>query len=654
MLDLKVQIQKNDDSNLIPKIKLPDILPRQELSNPQLINISQELFNNNGVLQIDNLLPKKFVRNLSRSFYNTYQTYFDDGEYTDALEVGDRRRMITLEVKDEFNNSDLYADPFLLGLMSKVLGEDFILGSYGVVIALPGSEHQHVHRDHPSLFGNEEIDARLPSFAVTVVIPLVDLTEATGSTRVWKQSHRQPRSQREFRMSGSDVPYMSTGSCYLMDYQLVHGGTANVSQAVRPILYLIYYRSWFREIVNFEKQDRINISAAEYSKVPDRYKFLFAGLTISDKDKLKVVDNREIATPLLSEGKFTEVDAYNQEQRLTRLAQKVLPEYGLAKYRLGLINHRENTTFSLDIPRTVTQTEGSSPYLLNRYLLRVHRGNYLSANAVKSELQWLQALRRDLDLPVPEPVPNLCGELVTVAETSDVPEPRICSVTKWLYAEKGQAIDIKSIGRLMGQLHDHAENWQPPANFERPRWDWNGLFGSGAGYSIDRGDQIWELTPQPYRNLFRKVGDRFKEVTETLGEDSSQLGLIHGDLCPGNLLSANNRVRPIDFADCGYGYWVQDIAMFLSYFARNPQVPTYLTQLLDGYQQVRPLPTTQLPYIDTFIATQLVTLALWRINRSQDHPYFRSILDYCLREAAEHARWFLDNCPRPTTPQLTY
>ena len=648
MSDLKVEIQQNEQSNRIPSISLPENMPKQGLINPELIKISEDFFNNNGVLQIDNLFDRSFVANLSQTFQNKYSSYFDCGEYADSLEVGDKRRMITIDVKDEFNNPELYANPFLYSLMQKVLGSDFILGSYGVVVALPGAEHQHVHRDHPSLFGDESIDARIPSFAVTAVIPLVDLTAETGSTRVWKQSHHKPRSQREYKLNASDIPYMQTGSCYLMDYQLVHGGTANVSEIVRPILYLIYYRPWFREVVNFEKQDRINITSQEYQKIPQQYRSLFSGLSISDRDKQKL-DVRETATPLLAEGKFEELDDYNQQHRLNQLAKSILPAYGLENYRLQPISHRENTTYRLDIPGAVIRTEGNSPYLANRYLLRIHRGNYLSPNAVKSELQWLQALRRDLNFPVPEPVANQQGQLVTVAEGFEIPGKRVCSITRWVHAEANQPMSIKAMGTAIAKLHNHGKNWQLPANFERPNWDWDGLFGKGAGYSIDRGAEIWDMTPQPYRDLFRQVGDRFGQVEARLGKGTDQFGLIHGDLCPANLLMANNEVRPIDFADCGYGYWVHDLAMFLSYYARDPQVPTYLKSLIQGYSAVRPTPMAQLKYIDTFIATQHVTLALWRLNRSQDHPHFRSIVLNSLEEAAQHAKWYVNNCPEPKT-----
>ena len=647
MPDLEVKILQHEKSNKIPTIQLPPRIPVGELSNPQLIDISSRFFKDNGVLQIDNLFDKNLVNNLYKSFYSDYQPYFESGEYADSLEVGDKRRMISVRVKSVFNNPLLYGNPFLLKLMQKLLGEDFILGSFGAVISLPGAKHQHVHRDHPPLFDDEQIDAKLPSFAITAVIPLVDLTEATGSTRVWKKSHLIKRSL-EHKVSDSFVPLMPTGSCYLMDYQLVHGGTANTSQIVRPILYLIYYRPWFREVVNLEKQDRIAITVSEYEKIPDRYKFLFAGLNPKPEQRNKI---EPIVTSSLSKNKkpFVELDSYGQEQRLLRVAKIALKDYGLNDAEIKLISHRENTTYRIDVPEKIQKTEINSPYLVNRYLLRIHRGDYLSARNVTSELQWLQALKTQAHLPVPEAVPTLTGKLATVVETDDIPQPRVCSLTRWVYGEEEKPMSLKAIGRLIAKMHAHGKNWQPPANFARPRWDWEGLFGKGAGYSIDNGDKIWQLTPEPYRQLFRQVSDRAKRMMEILGDDTDQFGLIHGDICPGNLLAFYDEIRPIDFADCGYGYWMHDIAMFINYFARDPKVPRYLNLLLEGYAEVRPLPSKQLVHIDTFVTIQQVTLALWRVNRSQDHPYFRAILPDFLKEAATHAQWYLEKCSVPAT-----
>ena len=654
MPDLEVKISHDDNSNQIPVIQLPANIPQPELNDFKPIERSQNLFENNGVLQIDNLFGRELVASWSEAFNQHYRAYCDDEECANSLEVGDKCRTIGLEVKSVFNDPRLYANSLLLNLMHALLGKDFIWGSFGAVIALPGAKPQQIHRNPPSLFNNEYIDTRLPSFAITVAVPLVDLTEATGSTRVWKKSHRIGRSP-EPKVADAFRPLMPTGSCYLMDRRLVHGGTANNSPIIRPILYLTYYRSWFRKIVRalrnpssrnymqanplsdfFDSEQRIDISPLEYQKVPDRYKFLFSGLKPTVDPSPKKVANCAFLAP------FDNIDLPSQEQRLFHLAKAALKRYGLEKAEIELIAHRENTTFCIDVPGKIQKVD-ANPYLSDRYLLRIHRGNYLSLKDVTSELQWLQALR-EADLPVPEAVSTLDGELATVVRGLGIPEPRVCSLTRWVHGESEKPMNLKNIGRLMARVHSHAEQWQPPENFTRPRWDWNGLFGEGAGYSINNGDRIWQLTPQPYRHLFQAVGDRVRRAMDTIGQDPKQFGLIHGDWCPGNLLASHDEVRVIDFADCGYGYWVQDIAMFISYFSYNPEVPKYLTLLIEGYAEVRALPAKQLLYIDTFIALQQVTLALWRVNRAQDHPYFRSILPEALQQAGQHAQWFLDNC----------
>ena len=236
------------------------------MGNGTLINAAQDLFKTNGVLLIHELFQKAFIAHLHQAFVTRYQSYFEDKDYADALRVGDKRRMLTLDFQEPFNNPELYGNPFLLHLMKELLGPDFVLGSFGAVIALPGADHQHIHRDHPALFEHEALTLELPSFAITVVVPLIDLTLETGSTRLWKGSHRTSRSEIKDRKD-SYVPFLPTGSCYLMDYQLLHGGTPNVSPQVRPIIYIIYYRSWFQEAVNYEKQSRLSMGTSNNRKI---------------------------------------------------------------------------------------------------------------------------------------------------------------------------------------------------------------------------------------------------------------------------------------------------------------------------------------------------------------------------------------------------
>ena len=108
---------------------------------------------------------------------------------------------------------------------------------------MPGAAPQHIHRDY-SLLYNPAIGANLPPHAFTVVIPLVQVTEQTGTTGLLLGTHT---------MGDGEVylPFPELGGCYLWDYRLHHFGMPNRSKIQRPILYLVYARPWFVDPKNF-------------------------------------------------------------------------------------------------------------------------------------------------------------------------------------------------------------------------------------------------------------------------------------------------------------------------------------------------------------------------------------------------------------------
>ncbi|MGB3493248.1 MAG: phosphotransferase [Elainellaceae cyanobacterium] len=656
MSTFAVQIYKNTRSNKPPAIHLPPELPPQELMNGELIAAAQGLFEENGVLVINNLFSQAWISQLHHAFVDRYQPYFADRHYDDALKVGNKRQMLTVDFQEPFNHPAIYANPLLLSLMKGLLGPDFVLGSFGAVIALPGAEEQHIHRDHPPLFEDEALTLNLPSFAITVVVPLVDLTPDTGSTRVWKGSHRVSCEQ-QLAMKDSSIPFMSTGSCYLMDYQLLHGGTPNVSTVVRPILYIIYYRSWFQEAVNYEQQSRLSITQREYDNVPQPYKFLLT----RQREMLRA--NRSLEhqrRQRLSQKSFVELTSTEQAQQLEKLAETVLPQYGFQQAEVQLISHGDNTVFAVNGSRELLVESDSGvglserhllhrPKASERFILRVHRSRYLTPKAIESELHWLTHLHHNTPVSVPQPISTGDNILCPSAQMLGMPEPRICSLTGWVKGrspldlhrpERSQPHILVAIGRLLGTLHHHSAQWTAPESFTRPYWNWDGLFGKGAGYSDD-GDRVWELTPQPYRRLFEAVSTQAKNAMADLGEERDQFGLIHGDFWLGNLLIQAEDIGVIDFADCGFGYWGYDLSRFLNDFSTEPLYSACLDHLLQGYTQVRPFPDAQLRHLKLFGAMQQVTLALWRVNRAQDHPSFRSTLVADLEETAESIEAYL-------------
>lgn len=206
-----------------------------------------------------------------------YQRQFPDVEANppdDLKKVGERRLQLAVRLSGPFLSPALYANPALLAFAAAALGEDLLIDSLAVVTALPGAAPQHLHRDHLDLFAEVPLArALVGSYAITVAIPLVDLTPATGTTKLFLGSHRGKLDEDAF-----DLPYGARGDCYAMDYRLWHRGTDNLSAAERPIIYLVYARPWFIDINNYGDQRRLNLAAADRAAIPVEHRTLFRRL----------------------------------------------------------------------------------------------------------------------------------------------------------------------------------------------------------------------------------------------------------------------------------------------------------------------------------------------------------------------------------------
>lgn len=272
---------------MIPEISLDSAELEADAPRADTVQRAAALFRESGTLIVRGVLPPALVHSLQGAFMTKYQAYFSDTDTLDALPVGNKRKMITVTVEGVFNNPRIYANPFVFPIMQGILGERVILNGHGAVASLPGAATQHTHRDYTGLFLDEAIDSRIPTFAVTVVIPLVAIDETVGGTRVCPGSHNATEAACR-SLEGFD-PVMSLGDCLLMDYMLVHAGQANKSDTVRPILYNIYSRPWFRDDANYVKQKSLVVPEIEYQRIPQALKPLFSW-SVSDTEDSVAID----------------------------------------------------------------------------------------------------------------------------------------------------------------------------------------------------------------------------------------------------------------------------------------------------------------------------------------------------------------------------
>jgi Ser/Thr protein kinase RdoA (MazF antagonist) len=326
---------------------------------------------------------------------------------------------------------------------------------------------------------------------------------------------------------------------------------------------------------------------------------------------------------------FDELTRLGQLRRIRQLAEAALDTYGLSGAKLTFQQYSANIVYRVDVPGAFQHGSNSGPYVPNRYLLRVL---YTSQwEGVKGEMTWLNALSQEANLPVPQPVPTLDGALLARVTTPSMSQGRIVTLMRWIDGRRLTAgfrpSHFRAWGRMVAQLHQFSSGWQPPEAFERPVWDWDGQLG-GRYFRRPVHEMVASM-PEHLREPFQIVSEDARSVMQSLGTGPDAYGLIHADLYPENVLFKAGKAYPIDFEDCGFGYWLWDIAIALCPWPWTDGWHWRRDAFLEGYAQIRALPQSQLAHLDLFMAAQYATMVLWASLFIANDPARR----------AEHEAW---------------
>ncbi|MGB1311638.1 MAG: phytanoyl-CoA dioxygenase family protein [Leucothrix sp.] len=259
--------------DVFPTIKISDFERQQGVCSKQNTILATKIYREHGAVLLENSLSRELIEACRHYIFQQHQEAFRVRRPKESLRVGNKRFMITLPLEGPVNQPEVYAPPIIMRIMKQLLGNKFILGSMVVVTSLPGAKNQSRHRDHHALFPENNVSP--PPFAVSVMIPLIDMNEEVGATRIYKGTHLQPTDIAN-KMPHQDPPSVPVGSCFLMDYRIQHKGMANQSKdKIRPVMTLIFQRPWFRDYVNYNNQERMLVSKSERLKVPKEHRHLF-------------------------------------------------------------------------------------------------------------------------------------------------------------------------------------------------------------------------------------------------------------------------------------------------------------------------------------------------------------------------------------------
>ena len=284
----------------------------------------------------------------------------------------------------------------------------------------------------------------------------------------------------------------------------------------------------------------------------------------------------------------------------TRFAHAALPAYDLhPDTEITLLNVSENGTFRLDDPEA------------GRSVLRVHRSGYHSEQAIRSELAWVQALRSEGIVRTPAHLPAADGASVVEARTADG-DARFAVRFEWVEGhepdETRLVSDFDELGRIAARLHLHAKAWQQPAGFTRFVWDYDtslGARGHWGRWQDGLGVGAEELA------VLGRLDEVLRGRLAAYGKGPDRFGLIHADMRLANLLVSGERVTVIDFDDCGFSWFMYDVASAVSFIEHEPYVPDLVDAWVTGYRRVAPLSAEDESEIPTFVMLRRLLLVAW-------------------------------------------
>jgi hypothetical protein len=143
-----------------------------------------------GALILEDIVDVGLIEEARRTLVQRYARYLDGAEHDDALQVGGRRLMITVDLEPPFDRPELFANSWLLPVLRAAFEGDFVLDAYGVVGSLPAAPRQKMHADGGDIFPQAALNRLLPIAAITVAIPLLEMNKIHGTTALWLGSHR--------------------------------------------------------------------------------------------------------------------------------------------------------------------------------------------------------------------------------------------------------------------------------------------------------------------------------------------------------------------------------------------------------------------------------------------------------------------------------
>ncbi|NHN89524.1 phosphotransferase enzyme family protein [Acetobacter conturbans] len=276
-----------------------------------------------------------------------------------------------------------------------------------------------------------------------------------------------------------------------------------------------------------------------------------------------------------------------------------LPLYGIDPASdWSLLSFSENAVYRIDTPQGEI------------FILRLHRPYYRSVSDIRSEITFIERLRKDDVLHTPAILTTQAGDTLSCTGNGEREQHAVLFAYQAgrMPPEDRLPEEFHELGRISAQLHDYTSTHAELNNLQRPVWDVDIAIGEQAMWGCWR--HTCNMT-QKQTALLDAADRKVRTELEHYGQPLRRWGLLHGDMRLTNILRNGDETFIIDFDDCGFGWHMYELACACTFMECCEGIEAITTSWLRGYQQLRPLSNADIRIVPTLLMLRRLLMVGW-------------------------------------------
>lgn len=282
------------------------------------------------------------------------------------------------------------------------------------------------------------------------------------------------------------------------------------------------------------------------------------------------------------------------------------------------------TAKMLQVSENITYMVKNKVTGANEAVMRISRPGYHTLEELNAEIKWLREIKKYTPLIVASPIKGKNGFYVQLIHSWMADQTFACVLYEFLEGHAPDESDEQNVirqfadlGEATAWLHRQSRMWNDAKYLERWTMDYDTMIGAHPMWG--RWQEAEDLTKDGLDTL-TKASTVIQSRLERFGKARHDFGLIHADLRLANLLVEGDRIKVIDFDDCGFGWYLHDLAGAVSFIEDKPITPELIHSWLDGYRRVEPFSKQEYEEIDTFVMQRRLQLLAWITSHSDSDP----------------------------------